>query len=124
MVAGNLHCTCALSIDFVGLQLWHGSERFRSSRRDGVQVFEIWYKMLQDPDKFFRRAYDKKLSCTGLVCLLGAPAETLPSALKSSLPLVRRFLSRAREHVNFDTLDFACLLHTPFCRLLLPLTQR
>jgi hypothetical protein len=53
-----------------------------------MQVFEIWYKMLQDPEKFFRRAYDKKLTCTGLLCLLGLPMESLPASLSSSLPLV------------------------------------
>lgn len=53
-----------------------------------MQVFEIWYKMLQEPEKYFRRAYDKKLTCTGLLCLLGLPMESLPASLSSSLPLV------------------------------------
>jgi hypothetical protein len=54
-----------------------------------TQVFELWFKMLHDQDKFFRRAYDKKLVCTGLVSLLALPVETLPAAIASSLPLVR-----------------------------------
>lgn len=67
-----------------------------------MQVFEIWYKMLQDPEKFFRRAYDKKLSCTGLVCLLGVSADALPPTLTQSLPLVRTLPRSVPVHCSLS----------------------
>ena len=45
--------------------------------------------MLQERDKFFRRAYDKKLSAVGLATLLALPASALPAVVASSLPTVR-----------------------------------
>lgn len=52
----------------------------------------MWFKLLQQGDKTFRRAYDKKLGCVGLVSVLQVAPENLPPAVSQSLPMVRMSL--------------------------------
>ena len=63
----------------------------------GLQAFEAWFKMLQSSDAHFRRIYDKKLSCMGLVSIVALPPDALPPALVTSLPLVRSSDSCSHE---------------------------
>ena len=53
-----------------------------------VQAFEAWFKMVKDHDNFFRRAYDKKLTCMGLASVAALPPDTLPQSIAASFPLV------------------------------------
>jgi hypothetical protein len=77
MIGGCVSRLCGLQ------QVWRVTVLTR------VQAFEAWFRMLQDPEQFFRRAYDKKLTCLGLIAIVSLPLEALPKALAASFPLVR-----------------------------------
>lgn len=53
-----------------------------------IQVLTWWFKMITNEDKFFRRLYDKKLCCAGLICLLSVPSSHLPAPLSGSMDKV------------------------------------
>lgn len=54
-----------------------------------MQVFTLWFKMITSEDKFFRRLYDKKLCCAGLISLLSVPSNRLPGSLMGAMDKVR-----------------------------------
>lgn len=53
-----------------------------------LQVFSLWFQMITADDKYFRRLYDKKLCCAGLLCLFGLPGDRLPAAIAGALDKV------------------------------------
>eukprot|EP00892_Ulva_mutabilis_P009974 jgi/Ulvmu1/7349/UM036_0009.1 len=66
-----------------------------------AEVFTLWFNMIANDDKFFRRLYDKKLCCAGLICLLSVPQAQLPTPLTGSMHTVLRevlkMLKRLKE---------------------------
>lgn len=66
------------------------------------QVLDLWFKMIANDEKFFRRLYDKKLCCAGLICLLSVPCAQLPVALSASLHTVRTPSSRVADPLDSD----------------------
>lgn len=64
-------------------------------------VFQRWFQMLQDDNRFFRRMYDKKLSCIGLSALLPLHEAALPAGVQQALPqifqTIVKLLKRLKE---------------------------
>jgi hypothetical protein len=53
-----------------------------------MQVFTLWFQMIKTEDKYFRRLYDKKLCCAGLLCIFNLPSTNVPPAISAALDKV------------------------------------
>lgn len=53
-----------------------------------MQVFTLWFQMIKTEDQYFRRLYDKKLCCAGLLCIFNLPSTAVPPAISGALDKV------------------------------------